>query len=47
MEETLQNLDVLMTRLREKDSLPAATLLGVTSLAYPELLIEIEATAVR
>ena len=33
-------------RLREAECRPASTLLGVTRLAYPELLIEIEATAV-
>ena len=33
-------------RLREAGCRPASTLLGVTRLAYPELLVEIEATAV-
>jgi enamine deaminase RidA (YjgF/YER057c/UK114 family) len=33
-------------RLAEAGCRPASTLLGVTRLAYPELLIEIEVTAV-
>lgn len=33
-------------RLAEQGCRPASTLLGVTRLAFPELLIEIEATAV-
>ena len=33
-------------RLAEAGSRPASTLLGVERLAYPELLVEIEATAV-
>lgn len=33
-------------RLAEAGCRPAATLLGVSSLAFPELLVEIEATAV-
>ncbi len=33
-------------RLAEAGCRPASTLLGVTRLAYPELLVEIEATAV-
>jgi enamine deaminase RidA (YjgF/YER057c/UK114 family) len=33
-------------RLRNAGCKPASTLLGVTRLAYPDLLIEIEATAV-
>ncbi len=33
-------------RLAEAGCRPASTLLGVTRLAYPEMLIEIEATAV-
>jgi enamine deaminase RidA (YjgF/YER057c/UK114 family) len=38
--------DPLVTRLAEADCRPASTLLGVASLAFPELLVEIEATAV-
>jgi enamine deaminase RidA (YjgF/YER057c/UK114 family) len=33
-------------RLAESGCRPASTLLGVTRLAFPELLVEIEATAV-
>jgi enamine deaminase RidA (YjgF/YER057c/UK114 family) len=35
------------SRLAEAKCQPASTLLGVASLAFPELLIEIEATAVK
>lgn len=38
--------DAIITRLREAGCRPASTLLGVTRLAYPEFLVEIEATAV-
>jgi enamine deaminase RidA (YjgF/YER057c/UK114 family) len=38
--------DTLATRLAESSCQPASTLLGVTRLAFPELLVEIEATAV-
>lgn len=38
--------DVMATRLREAGCRQAATLLGVTRLAYPELLVELEATAI-
>jgi enamine deaminase RidA (YjgF/YER057c/UK114 family) len=34
-------------RLAEADCRPASTLLGVARLAFPELMVEIEATAVR
>ncbi len=33
-------------RLAQAGCRPASTLLGVTRLAYPEMLVEIEATAV-
>lgn len=39
--------DVLMTRLGGANVRPGGTLLGVTRLAFPDLLVEIEATAVR
>jgi len=42
-----QNWDVLMTRLAQADIRPSGTLVGVSRLAFPDLLIEIEATAVR
>ncbi len=38
--------DAVVGRLAEAGCQPSSTLLGVTSLAFPELLIEIEATAV-
>jgi enamine deaminase RidA (YjgF/YER057c/UK114 family) len=39
--------DVLGARLAAAGCRPASTLLGVARLAFPELLIEIEATAMR
>lgn len=39
--------EVLTSRLAEAGCQPASTLLGVTRLAFPELMIEIEATAVK
>jgi enamine deaminase RidA (YjgF/YER057c/UK114 family) len=42
-----QHYDVIATRLAEAGCVPASTLLGVTRLAYPELLVELEATAAR
>jgi enamine deaminase RidA (YjgF/YER057c/UK114 family) len=38
--------DAATARLREAGCRPASTLLGITRLAFPELMIEIEATAV-
>ncbi len=38
--------DLITERLAANDPRPASTLLGVQALAFPELLIEIEATAV-
>jgi enamine deaminase RidA (YjgF/YER057c/UK114 family) len=38
--------DVLLARLSAAGVQPSGTLLGVTRLAFPELLVEIEATAV-
>ena len=37
---------VVASRLAESGCRPSSTLLGVASLAFPELLAEIEATAV-
>ena len=37
--------EALAVRLAEAGCRPAGTLLGVASLAYPELMVEIEATA--
>ena len=42
----LEVYDAVVGRLAEADCQPTSTLLGVTSLAFPELLVEIEATAV-
>jgi enamine deaminase RidA (YjgF/YER057c/UK114 family) len=42
----LKASDALLDRLWEAGCQPASTLVGVTSLAFPELLVEIEATAV-
>ena len=39
--------DVVGERLGAAGSRPAGTLLGVSRLAFPELLVEIEATAIR
>jgi len=39
--------DVTKQRLAQAGCRPSSTLLGVTRLAYPELLIEIEATAAK
>jgi enamine deaminase RidA (YjgF/YER057c/UK114 family) len=36
----------LVARLGEASCTPASTLLGVSRLAFPEMLVEIEATAV-
>ena len=38
--------DAVMSRLAEAGCQPSGTLLGVSRLAFPELLVEIEATAV-
>ncbi len=43
----LQNWDALTSRLDAAGCRPASTLLGVTRLAFPDWLIEIEATAVQ
>jgi enamine deaminase RidA (YjgF/YER057c/UK114 family) len=42
----LEHFGVLAGRLAKAGCQPASTLLGVVRLAFPELLIEIEATAV-
>lgn len=41
------SIDTLMARLRAVGCRPASTLIGVTRLAFPELLVELEATAVQ
>lgn len=42
----LENYDVFITRLAEAGCRHTGSLLGVTRLAFPEMMIEIEATAV-
>lgn len=46
MDIALQNFDLLCQRFGAAGSSPAMTLLGVTRLALPPLMIELEATAV-
>jgi enamine deaminase RidA (YjgF/YER057c/UK114 family) len=41
----IRDYDVITSRLAAVGCQPSSTLLGVTRLAFPELLIEIEATA--
>lgn len=41
-----ESYDTVLGRLAEAGCQPTSTLLGVASLAFPELLVEIEATAV-
>jgi enamine deaminase RidA (YjgF/YER057c/UK114 family) len=43
----LSAMDVVGERLGAAGARPASTLLGVTRLAFPELLIELEATAMK
>ena len=43
----LAEFDMAKSRLAEAGCRPSSTLLGVTRLAYPELLVEIEATAAK
>lgn len=45
MDATLQNFDLIAARLGVAGVAPPMTLLGVTRLAVPALMIEIEATA--
>lgn len=43
----LANYGVLSSRLASTESAPSSTLIGVQRLAFPELLVELEATAIR
>ncbi len=43
----LENWGVLVARLAKAGCRPSSTLLGVARLAFPDILIEIEATAVQ
>jgi enamine deaminase RidA (YjgF/YER057c/UK114 family) len=42
-----ESYEVMATRLAEAGCRSAGTLLGVSRLAFPELLVEFEATAIR
>jgi enamine deaminase RidA (YjgF/YER057c/UK114 family) len=44
--DKLGTISEVLGRTFDKDSLPANTLLGIQSLALPEFMVEIEATAV-
>jgi enamine deaminase RidA (YjgF/YER057c/UK114 family) len=46
VDEALADWEVMGTRLGRAGVTPPMTLLGVTRLAFPELMIELEATAV-
>ena len=45
VDEMLKHFDVLVTRLAAVGVRPPSTLLGVARLAFPELMVELEATA--
>ena len=47
VDQLFANWDVFVSRLGQAGCRPSSTLLGVSRLAFPELLIEIEATAVK
>ena len=47
IDQYFAHADVVMRRLGQADCRASATLLGVSRLAFPELLVELEATAVR
>ena len=47
VDEFFQHYDVATSRLDAAAAKVSATLLGVTRLAFPQLLVEIEATAVK
>jgi enamine deaminase RidA (YjgF/YER057c/UK114 family) len=47
VDQLFANWDAVVSRLDKAGCRPSSTLLGVTRLAFPELLIEIEATAVK
>ncbi len=46
IDQSLQNWDVILTRLTQKGIKFSCTLLGVARLAWPETMVEIEVTAV-
>ena len=47
VDRLLENWGVLARRLAQADCQPSSTLLGVSRLAFPEMLLEIEAMAVK
>lgn len=47
VDATLQNYDLLVQRLQAANCQPSGVLVGVTRLAFPELLVEIEVTAAK
>jgi enamine deaminase RidA (YjgF/YER057c/UK114 family) len=47
VDKFLADFDAVKSRLAEAGCRPSSTLLGVTRLAYPDLLVEIEATAAK
>ena len=47
LERFFADYEVVITRLASSECKPSMTLLGVTRLAFPDLLVEIEATAVK
>jgi enamine deaminase RidA (YjgF/YER057c/UK114 family) len=47
VDQLFANWDAVVSRLAQAGCRPSSTLLGVSRLAFPELLIEIEATAVK
>lgn len=47
VDQLFASYDELVGRLAQAGVQPAMTLLGVTRLAFPELMVEIEATAVK
>ena len=47
VDKFFESHDIVANRLSRAGSQPSGTLLGVTRLAFPGLLIEIEATAVK
>ncbi|MEM9733600.1 MAG: RidA family protein [Pseudomonadota bacterium] len=46
MDATMQNFDVIAARLGQAGAMPPQTMMGVTRLALPELMFEVEAVAV-
>ena len=45
VDEVLKHFDVIGSRFGQVEAAPPMTLLGVTRLAIPQLMLEIEATA--